>query len=247
LAGVVLAAGTEIRVLLSYALPVFALILAWPSPGRGRLSRAAALLLFLGLFFTARAAIHAQLWNPERLAVAKAGSHHFWHPIWCGFGEFPNDYGFAWSDRAAADFVRLRDPSASYGSKRYNRILRDHVLQTVSDHPIWVAGVFAKRLFRLGSIWIEYFPGGSRDMPVVSWLFMICAVAGGLAFSWRDRNGAFFALLAVFLPEALSPVLIYSSHAFYNVGVYLCLSLLLAYALLGAARLVRARILGFQR
>src|SRR5260221_10132100 len=32
--------------------------------------------------------------------------HHFWHPVWCGLGDFGDDKGYKWEDVTALAYAR---------------------------------------------------------------------------------------------------------------------------------------------
>lgn len=94
----------------------FALLCATSLSIRVRLALLALLLVTTGL--------GARAWNMyfdrkfEHAAGVVAGSgghvlsgtrdhyHIFWHPIWCGLGDFGQDRGYAWSDSAALTYAQ---------------------------------------------------------------------------------------------------------------------------------------------
>jgi hypothetical protein len=105
--------------------------------------------------------------------------HHFWHPIWCGLGDFDDRHGYEWNDHAAAGYARPRlqlkgvyvptafmnvpegDPREYFDPKTkiykklpyelpyYNDIIRDKVLADIRNDPWWYLGILAKRVKRV--------------------------------------------------------------------------------------------------
>ncbi|HUT35640.1 MAG TPA: hypothetical protein VNE39_19275 [Planctomycetota bacterium] len=123
-----------------------------------------------------------------RRAVAAAGghpypgpraqSHLFWHPIWCGLGDFGQKHGYAWDDQAAADYAlplleekygveipktkRTRSLfkdtywdegrhyyKTPYELPHYEEVVRDKVLGDIARDPLWYLGVLAQRAWRI--------------------------------------------------------------------------------------------------
>jgi len=104
--------------------------------------------------------------------------HAFWHPIWCGLGDFGQKYGYAWRDEEALAYAApiLEEkydqtlprlawdgdlPPEEYWDERkvykklpfdvphYGEVLRSKILRDVSHDPLWYAGVLARRLWRI--------------------------------------------------------------------------------------------------
>jgi len=67
-----------------------------------------------------------------------SAQHPMWHVVFLGFGYLQNDYGISWSDGAAYQKVQSIAPGTTYGSVRYEQILRREVLQLVRQHPWFV-------------------------------------------------------------------------------------------------------------
>ena len=61
-----------------------------------------------------------------------------WHGIWCGLGVFENEFGFAWNDTMAAEYVASVDPTAEYCSEEYFVVLRVRVITVFRENPGWV-------------------------------------------------------------------------------------------------------------
>jgi hypothetical protein len=105
--------------------------------------------------------------------------HHFWHPVWCGLGDFDTKYGYRWDDELALAYAKpileqrykQHVPSAAffgapktldeywdqdgiykklpYDIPNYNETIRDKVLDDIERDPKWYAGILFKRVKRI--------------------------------------------------------------------------------------------------
>ncbi|MDB4997011.1 MAG: hypothetical protein JWM74_4443 [Myxococcaceae bacterium] len=105
--------------------------------------------------------------------------HHFWHPVWCGLGDFDKKYGYVWDDTRALAYAKpilenkfhqhVPSPYFSgtaksldeywdadgiykklpYDIENYNEIIRDKVLDDIKHDPKWFAGIMYKRVERV--------------------------------------------------------------------------------------------------
>lgn len=155
--------------------------------------RRGALVVTFFVFFL----LGGQLWNRYFLAkqaeaaaaVARHGGHpypgnvrmyhHFWHPVWCGLGDFDKKYGYVWDDTKALAYAKpileqkfhQHVPSTSfffgqknldeywdkegiykklpYDIENYNEIIRDKVLDDIKHDPKWFADILSKRVQRV--------------------------------------------------------------------------------------------------
>jgi hypothetical protein len=78
--------------------------------------------------------------------------HPLWHALWCGLGDFGAEKGFAWSDRAACDYVArvtgqepVRETLLAYMDPEHEQVLRDRVLRAIRRDPAWFLGVLGRR------------------------------------------------------------------------------------------------------
>lgn len=173
--------------------------------------------------------------------------HHFWHPIWCGLGDFDHKYGYVWSDKAALRYatpileqeykinvpvydVEQRYPADEYFDEarvykklpfhiaEYDEVARRKVLRDIASDPVWYINIIAKRIWRVLDV----------TTPVrISW------------GTWRRRlpmHGAGMVLLALLLlvlkegfllrlllftlPTCITAVLIYSGDGTSYYGIY---------------------------
>jgi hypothetical protein len=153
-----------------------------------RVALLAVLIASFALVWTLWAAWFEARFQEARRVVAAAGghpydgprdtSHAFWHPIWCGLGDFDTRYGYVWSDTAAARYAHpiLRDVykvdvpdwdfdswgyytafwdpgrryyKMPYEMPHYSDVVRDKVLGDIARDPAWYGGILARRAWRL--------------------------------------------------------------------------------------------------
>lgn len=240
--GCLLASVREVRtepalVLLPVAASYLLARTGWP--------RRILLVLTLALAFAGSARLWSRYWDgkfEESLGfVTRAGGaayegprnrhHTFWHPVWCGLGDFDERYGYAWDDRVAFRYgipevnrrfgtgyelssndYYLRDyhtPARSHRVRpetlpEYEAVLRDKVLGDIASDPLWYAGILLRRAARVLS---QTTPVRLDfvDVPFSGWL-VLPAVASLLALRrWRQ-----LLLLGFYLPTSLTALLIYS-------------------------------------
>jgi hypothetical protein len=65
--------------------------------------------------------------------------HPLWHSLYLGLGFNRNRYGIRYMDAVAIDFVKRKDPSALFTSKRYEHVLRQRYFEIVRRDPGFVA------------------------------------------------------------------------------------------------------------
>jgi hypothetical protein len=103
-------------------------------------------------------------------------NHLFWHPVFCGLGDFDTKYGYAWNDSVAyayaLPFMQKQHPelasklvarsvqSWSYDAhgkypimfeevEGYSELIREKVLADIKKDPRWYAGILSKRTWRI--------------------------------------------------------------------------------------------------
>jgi len=122
--------------------------------------------------------------------------HTFWHPLWCGLGDFGRKHGYEWRDKAAARFAApiVRDRYRAMGKEPdwpylfwdpvYNQVLEDKIRYDVIHDPLWYAGVLARRVAR-----------------VFTWTTPVRLAAGRW---WMDLPWSGLAVVPLFLALALT-------------------------------------------
>ncbi|HSS99098.1 MAG TPA: hypothetical protein VLK33_18815 [Terriglobales bacterium] len=64
--------------------------------------------------------------------------HPFWHPIFAGLGFLSNDFGLKFADETVERRARSVDPTVQYLSDRYDRDIKNEVIEVVRKHPAFV-------------------------------------------------------------------------------------------------------------
>lgn len=160
--------------------------------------------------------------------------HSLWHSIWAGLGDFGQDRGYRWYDRAV---YRYGIPKVNerfgrdyryekgrllenyYTAARKHRIkpetleeyaivLREKVLGDIRADPLWYASVVAKRVDRLFSQPTPIrlgFGAHYFDVPFSAWLFI--PALGWIAFLRRWDQ---FMLLGFYGSTSLTTIAVYS-------------------------------------
>jgi hypothetical protein len=87
--------------------------------------------------------------------------HTFWHPLWCGLGDFGEKHGYEWRDKAAARYAApiVRDRYRALGKEPdwpylfwdpvYNEVLAEKIRYDITHDPIWYLEVLALRIGRV--------------------------------------------------------------------------------------------------
>lgn len=150
--------------------------------------------------------------------------HQFWHPVFCGLGDFDRKYGYAWKDQVAYQFAIpiLRDRyqisypyhpdslhfQAWYDSARiyyikfdeieaYEIIMKEKVLNDIQKDPGWYFNILQKRIFRILHDCLPFSNAGFLFFPAIALLYI------------RKQRQSLALLLASSLPCAV-PLLIHS-------------------------------------
>lgn len=187
--------------------------------------------------------------------------HSFWHPIWCGLGDFDTKYGYRWSDRTAYEWaipVMNERFGTEYSRRKgsyvldqyytplrkhrikpetlpeYSQVLRDKVLHDIVNDPLWYVGILLRRAHRILTVTTPVRLGvGSHfvDVPFTGWLFLPALAALAWVRRWDQLQ-----LLLFFLPTSLVSLLVYSKRGFtYNSAFHLALFALILCWLANAA------------
>ena len=146
--------------------------------------------------------------------------HMFWHPFWCGLGDFGQEYGYLWWDRAAYRYAiplvqaryealgRQPDWRFLVWDPVYNEVLAAKIKRDITDHPFWYAGVLVRRVLRVltwttpvrlaaGTWWVTLPWNGLAVLPLLALL--------AFTRSWSVLKLALFPL-----GSSLSAILIFS-------------------------------------
>jgi hypothetical protein len=69
----------------------------------------------------------------------------FWHSFWAGIGQFNNPLGMIENDHFVSAYFQRLDPTAVYGTPRYEQVLRQEAVKYIAEHPFWYAGTIVER------------------------------------------------------------------------------------------------------
>jgi hypothetical protein len=174
--------------------------------------------------------------------------HEFWHPVWCGLGDFDTKYGYRWDDRAAYAYV-LSIAEARAGKKLdlnpqfwaqntsydgsgvyripfpeavpgYHEIVRDKVLHDIRHDPAWYGRILLSRVHR---ILTETTPvairiGDHSWSMQAAWLGPACVLL--LIANLLARRWAEAKLLLFSTPMSLAALIVYSGRGMTSYAGY---------------------------
>lgn len=198
-----------------------------------------ALIFFIGTKKIIQAHFENEFQRTKQLVSSKGGhvyngkkisGHKFWHPVFCGLGDYDTRYGYMWSDTVAYDYAvpvlnaeyglnlkysgkvytdNYYDSAKLYYIKfdeipQYENVVKEKVISDIQNDPLWYAGIIAKRLVKICTTTLPF--------PFLG--FITCA---GLLFFWVKRKWTYVKLILISFPLSLTSLVIYSGKgATYN-------------------------------
>jgi hypothetical protein len=159
-------------------------------------------------------------YNGDRIS-----GHNFWHPMFCGLGDFDKKYGYEWNDKVAYRYAlpvlkekygldfkysgkyfidEYYDEAKLYYKKfdefpEYEEVVKEKVLSDIFSDPLWYAEIIIKRIFRVMTNTIPYPFIGLLLIPLILYLY-------------ARREWQWLKLLIISLPLSITPVIFYSGH-----------------------------------
>jgi len=160
----------------------------------------------------------------------RASAHSFWHPVFCGLGDFDTKYGYKWNDTVAYQYaipflIQNYNINLPYSGKYhfdayydsdslyyikfeefpvYESIIKVKVLNDIKSDPIWFLSIISKRIVRIFS--------NTLPIPLVGWLFIPLLLFLIIKSRWR-----LLLFLVASLPLSLTPLLFFSGgNSTYN-------------------------------
>lgn len=161
----------------------------------------------------------------------RISGHKFWHPVFCGLGDFDTKYGYEWNDKVAYKYAtpilqnkygmdisysekyyldNYYDSDSIYYVKfdeieAYESIVKDKVISDITNDPFWYIKIITKRIIRTLSITIPF--------SFVGWfIFYILFLA-----IKNKKLDYHLKLILVSLPLSATSIIIYSGKgATYN-------------------------------
>jgi len=162
---------------------------------------------------------------------AKITGHNFWHPLYCGLGDFDTKYGYEWNDVKTYNYAlpilnqkynmgiqyspgRYRtddyyDEHRLYYKKpeelpHYEEVVREKVLSDIKKDPLWYATIIVRRIYRTLTWTIPKSKIGLLLFPLVYFLY-------------RRKDWDWIKLIVVSLPLSATSIIVYSgSGTTYN-------------------------------
>jgi len=169
--------------------------------------------------------------------------HRFWHPVFCGLGDFDKKYGYKWNDKVAYNYAipvlkekygldlkysgkyyldQYYDKDSLYYVKfdeidEYEEVVKEKVLLDIKNDPLWYLKILFFRLIRILHVTAPFYWLG---IPFLIILFIFI----------KERQYELLLLLVSSLPLSLTPFLIYSGgnatlNSFFpeiTLGIILC-------------------------
>ncbi len=105
-------------------------------------------------------------WKPMRLT--------FWHTVWTGFGQVPNDFGAVWSDTATRNMVVTARPDIAPYTVEYEQFLRQRSLAVIREKPGFILRLALERLKRF--TWADWNPFNQLPFKIPARLFALWSV-----------------------------------------------------------------------
>ena len=161
----------------------------------------------------------------EPVTGQRMTGHTFWHPVWCGLGDFGSDKNYAWQDAAAYRYgfgeikerygidvrwnasMRLGEkdpPGSSYtrmagGYPHYEQVLREKVVSDIKADPLWYFRILVLRLNRIMAT--------ATPFNGIGYL-----AAAGLVWALVDRRWLDVWLILGSLSVSFSAITVYSGN-----------------------------------
>lgn len=153
----------------------------------------------------------------------RISGHKFWHPVYCGLGDFGGDKGYEWNDKAAYVYAvpvleeeyNLRvnysgklhtddyyDEDSLYYIKfdeipEYDNVVKEKVIRDIKADPFWYIGIVLQRIGRTLTQTIPF--------PYVGWLLL-----PALIIALKKKYRKWLVLMVASLPLSATAILIYS-------------------------------------
>lgn len=150
--------------------------------------------------------------------------HMFWHPVFCGLGDFDYKYGYEWNDIVAYKYAvpvlkekygidipynddfhtNLYYDSARHYYKKfdeipqYEEVVRDKVLSDIQNDPLWFLYILFMRILMVLTV--------TQPFPLLGWfaLWVIYVL-------WKEKQWDFLKLLIVAMPLSATSIIIFAA------------------------------------
>ncbi len=157
--------------------------------------------------------------------------HRFWHPVFCGLGDFDTKYGYKWNDTVAYNYAipvlkkkygldlkydghkyyldEYYDKDSLYYKKfddydEYEEVVKEKVLSDIKNNPLWYINILIKRIIRIFTVTLPF--------NAMGWISLIFAI-----WLWKRKEWSHLILLTSSLPLSIISFAIYSGdYTTYN-------------------------------
>ncbi|WP_159092128.1 hypothetical protein [Aquimarina sp. Aq107] len=156
---------------------------------------------------------------------AKISGHNFWHPMFCGLGDFDTKYGYEWNDIIAYNYaipilnkkynMNIRysgkyqtddyyDDAKLYYKKpeelpNYEEVVKEKVLTDIKNDPLWYTTIIVKRVFRTLTATIPIPYAGLLLFPLIYFLI-------------KRKDWDWIKLIIVSLPLSATSIMVHSGR-----------------------------------
>lgn len=155
---------------------------------------------------------------------AKITGHNFWHPVFCGLGDFDTKYGYQWYDIVAYKYaipilnkkygMNIHYTQGKYYTddyyddaglyykkpeelKNYDNVLKEKVLSDIKRDPFWYISILVKRVYETLTVTIPVSNVGLLLLPLVYFLI-------------RRKTWGWLKVIVVSLPLSATSIIVYS-------------------------------------
>ncbi|MBL0683354.1 hypothetical protein [Aquimarina mytili] len=178
------------------------------------------------------------IYNGPRLS-----GHNFWHPVFCGLGDFDTKYGYQWYDVIAYQYAipilqkeygmdinysggyitnDYYDDHRLYYKKpeelpNYEKVVKKKVIDDIKNDPVWYITIIFKRIARTLTTTIPVSYVGWLLFPLVYFLYK--------RKNWQDLK-----LILVALPLSATSIIVHSGKGttYNSLFVYFILVIIMA-------------------
>jgi len=173
---------------------------------------------------------------------AKISGHNFWHPVFCGLGDYDTKYGYEWNDKKAYAYAipilqREYNMNISYSGKyhtddyydadslyykkpeelmNYEKVVKAKVVSDIKNDPMWYVTILIKRVFKTLTTTIP--------LPYVGWLIFPLTF-----YLFKKKKWSLLKLILVSLPLSATSIMVYSGKGstYNSVFVYFIMAIIL--------------------
>ncbi len=160
----------------------------------------------------------------------RISGHRFWHPVFCGLGDFDTKYGYVWHDTVAYHYAipvlqekyglnlkysgtyhldEYYDKDKIYYKKfddfdEYEEIVKEKVLHDIKSDPLWYLTILTKRFSRIlyNTVPFDY----------LGWLAILL-----ILILYKTKQYELIMLIFISLPLSITSFVIYSGgNSTYN-------------------------------